>query len=68
MVTDGYDPLPVCDDESQDLEYIMSALSDEGDLLNEWTGEPMMLSFSFFVLETTKALKSKDFAMTSQSL
>jgi hypothetical protein len=42
MIADGYDPLTVCDDESQDLEYTMSALSDEGGPLNEWTGDPMM--------------------------
>ena len=42
MITDGYDPLMVCDDESADLEYTMSALIDEGGPLNEWTGEPLL--------------------------
>ena len=42
MIADGYDPLTVCDDESADLEYTMSALIDEGGPLNEWTGEPLL--------------------------
>lgn len=42
MIRAGYDPLTVCDDESADLEYVMSALTDEGGPLNEWTGEPSL--------------------------
>ncbi len=42
MIADGYDPLTVCDDESADLEYVISALVDEGGPLNEWTGEPLL--------------------------
>lgn len=42
MIADGYDPLTVCDDESADLEYVMSALVDEGGPLNEWTGEALL--------------------------
>jgi len=42
MIADGYDPLTVCDDESADLEYVMSALVDKNGPLDEWTGDPLL--------------------------
>jgi len=42
MISDGYDPLTACDDKSADLEYVMSALVDEGGPLNEDTGETLL--------------------------
>ena len=42
MIADSYDPLIVCDDDSSDLEYLMSSLIDEGGPLNEITGEPLL--------------------------
>jgi hypothetical protein len=39
MIKEGYDPLEVCDDSNGDLEYTISALSDEGEPLNEDDGD-----------------------------
>lgn len=42
LIADGYDPLEICDAESADLEYMMSALTDEGGPLNVQIGDPML--------------------------
>ena len=39
MIEEGYDPLEVCDDSDGDLEYTISALSDEDGPLNMETGD-----------------------------
>lgn len=57
MIADGYDPLIVCDDESADLEYVMSVLVDEGGPLNEWTGEPMLDVFYVHELIIEESLR-----------
>lgn len=40
MIEEGWDPLEVCDESSGDLEYTISALSDEDGPLNMETGDP----------------------------
>jgi hypothetical protein len=40
MIEEGYDPLEVCDASDGDLEYTISALSDEDGPLNMETGDP----------------------------
>lgn len=40
MIKEGYEPLEICDDSNADLEYTISALSDEGGPLNEISGDP----------------------------
>ncbi|ATW28201.1 helix-turn-helix domain-containing protein [Candidatus Formimonas warabiya] len=57
MIANGYDPLTVCDDESADLEYVMSALVDQGGPLNEWTGEPLLDIFYIHELTIEESLQ-----------
>ena len=57
MVADGYDPLSVCDDESEDLEYVLSALVDAGGPLNDNTGEPLLDVLYIHELEIVESLQ-----------
>lgn len=57
MIMDGYNPYTVCDDESTDLECVMSVLSGGGGPLNDLTGEPMQDVFYIHELIIEESLR-----------
>lgn len=59
MISDDYEPLTVCDDESADLEYVMSALIDEGGPLHESTGEPFLDVFYIHEIELVESMQGQ---------
>ena len=59
LISDGFDPLDVCDSGSADLEYMMSALVDEGGPLNEETGEPMLDVLYIHELSVSEKLRGE---------